>query len=55
LESTIVEALGVDTLTGEEIAKRCKATFNSHFKSTLSALRKRGILENRAPGYRVAT
>jgi hypothetical protein len=53
LESTIVNALGHETLTGEKIAKRCDAPFNSNFKSTLSSLRKRGILENLAPGYRV--
>jgi hypothetical protein len=54
VESTIVGTLGNETLIGEEIAKKANVTFNSNFKNALSALRKRGILENMSPGYRVS-
>jgi len=51
LESTIVDAVGDDTLSGESIAARCSAPYNSNFKTTLSGLRKRGFLHNKSPGY----
>ena len=50
-EGNIIEALGQNKLTGEKIAKKVGYTFNSNFKSTLSSLRKRGILGNASPGY----
>lgn len=51
-EEHILEALGAECLTGEEIARRAGWTYNSNFKITLSNLCKRGILENSRPGYR---
>lgn len=50
-EVNIVEALGTKTLTGEKLSVKAGYPYNSNFKSTLSALRKRGILGNKAPGY----
>jgi hypothetical protein len=50
-ERNILEALGADRLTGEQLAKRAGYPFNSNFKGTLSSLRKRGVLGNAAPGY----
>jgi hypothetical protein len=52
-EQNIIEALGKATLTGEEIGKKAGYPYNSNFKTTLSNLRKRGILENKAPGYTI--
>jgi len=50
-ERNILEALGQGTMTGEKLAKRAGYPFNSNLKSTLSSLRKRGILGNASPGY----
>jgi hypothetical protein len=50
-EKNIIESLGQKTVTGEELAKRANCPFNSNFKSTLSSLRKRGVLGNASPGY----
>ncbi len=50
-ERTIIEAIGTKTLIGEKLAKTAGYPCNSNFKSTLSSLRKRGILGNKAPGY----
>jgi len=54
-DKNIIEALGTKTLIGEELAKKAGYPFNSNFKSTLSSLRKRGILGNKSPGYFVET
>lgn len=54
-EKNIIEALGTDTLTGEKLAKKAGYPYNSNFKSTLSALHRRGILGNKRPGYFVQT
>jgi hypothetical protein len=51
-EGNILEALGGDTMTGEELAKQAGYPFNSNFRSTLSRLVSRGILVNLKPGYR---
>ncbi len=51
-ESNILEALGDDKLTGEQLAKKAGYTHNSHFKSTLSSMVKRKLLVNDHPGYR---
>lgn len=51
LEKDILQALGMDTLTGEEIAKRAKRNYDSTFKGALAGLRRRRILGNRNPGY----
>jgi hypothetical protein len=54
-EQNIVDAVGSDCLTGEQIAKRTGYPYNSNFKATLSSLHKRGILENMKPGYVLPT
>jgi len=51
LEQAIIEALGDETLTGEEFAKKAGRPYNFKFRSSLSGLRKRGILGNKKPGY----
>jgi hypothetical protein len=55
LESDIVEVLGSDHMTRAEIAVRLEDrgySDNSHLKSTLSAMVKRGVLSNvRGKGY----
>ena len=50
-EQNIIEGLGNKTLTATELAKKIRYPYNSNFRSTLSTLRKRGILGNRSPGY----
>ena len=50
-EEIIIEALGRETMTGEVVAKKAGYPFNSNFKSTLSSMRKRGLLGNASPGY----
>lgn len=50
-EQNIVEALNTATLTGEKLAEKAGYPYNSNFKSTLSSLRKRGIVGNKSPGY----
>ena len=51
-EQDILEALGDDKLTGEEIAKAAGYEYDGHLKSTLASLVKRGLLANDHPGYR---
>jgi hypothetical protein len=53
MESDILQALGDDTLTGEQIAARTVYPFESNFRACLAALRRRGILggEKGQPGY----
>jgi hypothetical protein len=53
-EQNIIEALGLETMTGEVLAQKAGYPFNSNFKSTLSSMRKRGILGNASPGYFLA-
>jgi hypothetical protein len=50
-EQDIIEALGNETLTGEKLAKEAGYRYDFKFKSSLSGLRKRGILGNKSPGY----
>ena len=50
-EQNIIEALDTNTLTGERLSVEAGYPYNSNFKSTLSELRKRGILGNKSPGY----
>lgn len=50
-ESNIIEALGKQTIIGEVLAVKAGYPYNSNFKATLSALRKRGIIGNKSPGY----
>lgn len=55
-EQNVIEAVGEDTLIAEELAKKAGYPCNSNFKSTLSSLRKRGILDNKFPkGYFLRT
>ena len=51
IEKNIIEALGTDTLTLEQIAPKAGYEVNGHFKEAVSSLTKRGILGNRRPGY----
>ncbi len=50
-EQDILEALRNRTLTGEKLAEKAGYPYNFKFKSSLSGLRKRGILGNKSPGY----
>jgi hypothetical protein len=51
IEQDIIEALGDETLTGEKLAKEAGRPYNFKFRSSLSGLRKRGILGNKKRGY----
>ena len=51
IEQDIIEALGDETLTGEKLAKKAGRPYSFKFRSSLSGLRKRGILGNKKPGY----
>ena len=51
IEQDIIEALGDETLTGEKLARETGRPYNFKFRSSLSGLRKRGILGNKKPGY----
>lgn len=51
-EQGIIEALGDDKMTGEEIAKAADYEYDGHLKGMLASLVKRGILVNDRPGYR---
>ncbi|MBK9386595.1 MAG: hypothetical protein IPN34_17415 [Planctomycetes bacterium] len=50
-EREIIDALGDEKLTAEDLAKRTRRITNSHFKNALSALCKEGVLRNKRPGY----
>ena len=51
IEQDIIEALGDRTLTGKKLAEDAGHPYSFEFKSSLSGLRKRGILGNKKPGY----
>ena len=51
IERNILEALGGDTMTLEQLAPKAGYEVNGHFKKAISSLRKRGILGNKKPGY----
>ena len=51
-ERDILDALGDQTMTAEELAKRAGYKLDGYFRSLLSRLRKRGLLMNLRPGYR---
>ena len=51
IERNIIEALGTDTLTLEQLAPKAGYEVNGHFKKAVSSLSKRGILSNKRPGY----
>ncbi len=51
IEQDIIAALADKTLTGAKLAKKARHPYNFKFKSSLSGLRKRGILGNKSPGY----
>jgi hypothetical protein len=53
-EQNIIRHLGLDRMTGEELAKKAGYKCNSNFKNRLSALRKQGILCNSTPGYYIS-
>ena len=50
-EKIIIEALGDETLTVEELAIKSGYEVSGYFRRTLTSLRKRGILANKRPGY----
>jgi hypothetical protein len=50
-EQRIIEILRDKTLTGQKLAKAAGRPYDFKFKSSLSGLRKRGILGNKSPGY----
>jgi hypothetical protein len=47
VEQDMIEALGDETLTGEKLAKEAGRPYNFKFRSSLSGLRRRGILGNK--------
>ena len=51
IEKNIIEALGTDTLTLEQLAPKAGYEVNGHFKKAVSSLSKQGILGNKRPGY----
>jgi hypothetical protein len=51
IEKNIIEALGKDTLTLEQLAAKAGYEVGGHFKRAISSLSKRGILGNKRPGY----
>ena len=53
IERNIVDALKLERLTGERLAKLAGYPYNSNFKATLSDLKKRKVLVNFNPGYEV--
>lgn len=54
MERIILEALKDQTLTAQQIAERSGYPYDSHLKTMLAAMRRRGLLsgEPGAPGYR---
>jgi hypothetical protein len=54
LESTILQALGDETLGAEDLAARAGYPNTSYFRTVLAGLRRRGLIINLHPGYRRA-
>jgi len=52
-QKNIIEALGEDTLTVEQLAPKAGYELSGHFRKTVASLRKHGILGNNRPGYYV--
>ncbi|MCP4611473.1 MAG: hypothetical protein GY845_22395 [Planctomycetes bacterium] len=50
-EIIIIEALGNETLTVEELAVKSGYEVSGYFRNILTSLCKRGILGNKRPGY----
>ena len=52
MESAILEVLGRgEILTGPQVAEQAGYPYETGIKTTLAALRRRGLIVNRAPGY----
>lgn len=51
IEKTIIEALGNETLTIEELAVKAGYEVNGYFRYTISSLSKCCILANKRPDY----
>ena len=51
IERNVVEVLGGETLTLEQLAPKAGYEVNGHFRGAVSSLCKREILGNRRPGY----
>lgn len=52
-QKNIIEALGEDTLTVEQLAPKAGYELSGHFREAVNSLRKCGILGNNRPGYYV--
>ena len=50
-EKNLIEALGMDTLTLEQLAAKAGYEVCGSFRRAISILSKRGILGNKRPGY----
>lgn len=50
-QKNIIEALGKDALTVEELALKAGYELSGHFREAVNSLRKSGILGNNRPGY----
>jgi hypothetical protein len=53
MEECVIEALGGDTLTGQQIALKAGYPYDASLRQCLAAMRRRGILGGRqgVPGY----
>jgi len=49
-QKNIIEALGDDTLTVEQLAPKAGYELSGHFREAVNSLRKRGIPGNNQPG-----
>jgi hypothetical protein len=51
IEKNIIEALGTDTLTLEQLAPKAGYEVGGYLKQAVASLSKRGIIGNKRPGY----
>ena len=53
MESAVIEALGADTMTGQEIADRAGYPYDGSLRQCLAAMRRSGVLggDPRSAGY----
>jgi len=51
IEKNIIEALGTDTLTLEQLAPKAGYEVGGYLKQAVASLSKRGIIVNKRPGY----
>jgi alkylated DNA nucleotide flippase Atl1 len=56
IEAAVLEVLaGGKVLTGPQIAALAGYPYDTHLRSSLAALRRRGLIGNKAPGYYLVT